>query len=104
MFTEFIKFSTKTEDVLMFREEEGADLKLIHKFILVGGWFLNRLLLTTTPQKQSEIRDGAWHPLFPAATCGPCKVNELRTRVAWDHLQNISRSETLPRRKLIGKH
>ena len=41
MFTEFIKFSTKTEDVLMFREEEGADLKLIHKLthVLVGGWF-----------------------------------------------------------------
>lgn len=39
MFTEFIKFSTKTEDVLMFREEEGAGLKLIHKFVLVGGWF-----------------------------------------------------------------
>lgn len=48
MFTEFIKFSFKTKDVLMLlREEEKADLKLIDKLVCGRVGSSNRLLFTT---------------------------------------------------------
>lgn len=65
MFTEFIKLSTKTEDVLMLREEKRVDLKLIYKFVWWAGGFLNKLLLL--PHLRNRAKSG----VEPGIPCSP---------------------------------
>lgn len=93
IFTEFIKCSTKSENVLvLLSEEKRADLKVIDQLV----WRIQLLLidsyLLSTPQKQNDSSGGAQQPLLPMATClVHVRPAELRTGETWNHLQNISR-------------